>query len=236
VRPPEHVATTEGIGRSFRNQGETTVALEGVTMGVRRGSLTAIVGPSGSGKSTLLGLLACLDRPTSGRVLVDGVDVGALGRAQRRQLRRRRLGVVLPQPSDNLLDDLDAAGNLRWAARTRTGVSPTDGEVAAQLATVGLAGAAHKPVVALSGGEQQRLAVLCAAVGDPLLVLADEPTASLDRTTAASVAAVLRALVDRGATTVVATHDPSLVAVADVVVALDHGRLDHGRLDHGRPV
>ncbi len=230
MRPPEAppdpvVAATEALGRSFVNQGETVTALDDVTMSVRRGSLTAIVGPSGSGKSTLLGLLACLDRPTSGRVLIDGSDVTSLDRGDRRRLRRHRLGVVLPQPSDNLLDGLDAVGNLRWALRVRSGHGIGLDEAVARLASVGLGGAARKPVVALSGGEQQRLAVLCAAAGDPLLVLADEPTASLDRVTAATLAGVLRDVCDRGTTTVVATHDPSLVAVADVVVSLEHGRL-----------
>lgn len=229
MRPPDAadggvVAATESVGRRYVNQGESVAALDDVSVAVRRGALTAVVGPSGSGKSTLLGLLACLDRPTTGRVLLDGVDVGTLGRAGRRRLRRERLGVVLPQPSDNLLDDLDAVGNLRWAARTRTGRAPERAEARAELARVGLADAADRPVAALSGGEQQRLAVLCAAVGRPLLVLADEPTASLDRATAGTVAAVLRSLTDAGTTTVVATHDPSLVAVADVVITLGHGR------------
>jgi putative ABC transport system ATP-binding protein len=218
------VAATEALGRTFTNQGETVTALDDVTISVRRGSFTVIVGPSGSGKSTLLGLLACLDRPTSGRVLIEGSDVTSLGRGDRRRLRRHRLGVVLPQPSDNLLDDLDAVGNLRWAVRVRSGDAVGIEEAVARLASVGLGGAAHKSVVALSGGEQQRLAVLCASAGDPLLVLADEPTASLDRATAAAVAGVLRHVCDRGTTTIVATHDPSVVAVADVVVSLEHGR------------
>lgn len=232
MRPPDAdearvdaVAVTESVDRRFANLDESVAALDDVSVAVRRASLTAVVGPSGSGKSTLLGLLACLDRPTAGRVLLDGVDVGALGRPARRRLRRERLGVVLPQPSDNLLDGLDALGNLRWATRLRTGRDLAVPEALAALDRVGLAAVADRSVVALSGGEQQRLALLCAAAGDPLLVLADEPTASLDRATAATVASVLRALTDDGTTIAVATHDPSLVAVADVVISLEHGRV-----------
>ena len=224
MRPPDDVAGTFGLTRRFVNQAEVVLALDGVTMTVRRAALTVIVGPSGSGKSTLLGQLACIDRPSEGSVTIEGIDVGVQSRRARRELRRRRLGVVLPQPSDNLLDEHDAVGNIRWAARQR-GTPVTTEAARAQLDLVGLHDAAAKHPVALSGGEQQRLAVLCAAVGEPLMVLADEPTASLDRATAATLAEVLRALTDRGTTTVVATHDPVLVAVADVVVALDHGRL-----------
>ena len=228
MRPPDDgspIAVAIGVTRRFVNQGETVLGLDDVSMVARAGALTAVVGPSGSGKSTLLGQLACIDRPTEGTVALAGVDVTSMTRRARRRLRRTRLGIVLPQPSDNLFDHLDAADNLRWAARTRGAEPLSRDDAVAQLDRVGLAAASAKRVVELSGGEQQRLAVLCAAVGDPLLVLADEPTASLDRVTAAQLVDVLRAFADAGTTIGVATHDPALVDAADDVVRLDHGRL-----------
>ena len=115
---------------------------------------------------------------------------------------------MLPQPSDNLLDRLDAGANLAWAARQRSRTWTAD-EAASLLAAVGLDGAEGKRVRQLSGGEQQRLAIACALVGDPLLVVADEPTASLDRVSAGRVVEVLRSAADRGVTLVVAGARPS---------------------------
>ena len=228
MRPPDDgapIAVATGVTRRFVDQGETVLGLDDVSMVARAGALTAVVGPSGSGKSTLLAQLACTDRPSAGTVTLAGVDVTAMTGRARRRLRRTRLGIVLPQPSDNLLDDLDAVSNLRWAARTRGAEPLSRDDAVAQLERVGLAASSAKRVVELSGGEQQRLAVLCAAVGDPVLVLADEPTASLDRVTAAQLVDLLRAFADGGATIVVATHDPALADAADDVVRLDHGRL-----------
>ena len=228
MRPPDDgapIAVATGVTRRFVDQGETVLGLDDVSMVARAGALTAVVGPSGSGKSTLLAQLACTDRPSAGTVTLAGVDVTAMTGRARRRLRRTRLGIVLPQPSDNLLDDLDAVSNLRWAARTRGAEPLSRDDAVAQLERVGLAASSAKRVVELSGGEQQRLAVLCAAVGDPLLVLADEPTASLDRVTAAQLVDLLRAFAAGGTTIVVATHDPALVDASDDVVRLDHGRL-----------
>jgi ABC-type lipoprotein export system ATPase subunit len=207
------------------------LALDEVDVDVPRGLLTVIAGPSGSGKSTLLGLLACADRPDSGTVTIGDVDVLALGSRARRRLRRERIGIVLPQPSDNLLDQLDAAGNLAWSTKQRCGrraaratTTATTTTEAELLASVGLAGAGAKRVRQLSTGEQQRLAVACALTGAPQLVVADEPTASLDRANAEGLVAVLRAAASRGATLVVASHDEHVIEAADTVVRLDRGR------------
>ena len=213
-----------GVVRRFESAAGPVVALDGVDLIVENGSFTVVAGPSGSGKSTLLGLAACIDRPDAGSVLVGGRDVLALGRRARRDLRRCRLGLVLPVPADSLLDSLDAVGNLVWAARQRSGERLAPDEAQSLLDVVGLSAAAHKRVTELSGGEQQRLAVACALVGHPAVVLADEPTASLDRDSAALVIATLRAAADRGATLLVATHDHHVLEQADVVVHLDHGR------------
>ncbi|MGD9705608.1 MAG: ABC transporter ATP-binding protein [Acidimicrobiia bacterium] len=221
---PDPVVEIAGAVRRFASAAGPVVALDGVDVTVASGSLTAIAGPSGSGKSTLLGLAACIDRPESGEVTIAGRDVLALGRRARRELRRRQLGLVLPVPADNLLDSLDAAGNLGWAALRRSGEHLAFDRAQSLLEVVGLAGAATKRVIQLSGGEQQRLALACALVGEPVVVLADEPTASLDHESSVLVIAVLRAAVDRGATLVVASHDHHVLDAADVVVHLDHGR------------
>jgi ABC-type lipoprotein export system ATPase subunit len=212
----------QGVTRTYISHGVAANALDDVTLNVPRQGLTAITGPSGSGKSTLLAMLGCLDRPTSGSVVVDHVDVTALTRRERREFRRVRLRAMQPQPSDNLFERLDAAENVRWAAR-HAGLSTVDVEEV--LRPLGLASMSGRRVRELSGGEQQRLALCCCLVGDPAIVLADEPTASLDPQNAAMVADAFRAAADAGAAVLVATHDPVLVAVADWVIALDRGRL-----------
>jgi putative ABC transport system ATP-binding protein/macrolide transport system ATP-binding/permease protein len=221
---PDRVIEITGVARRFASAAGPVVALDGVDLVVTTGSFTVVAGPSGSGKSTLLGLAACIDRPDDGEVVVAGRDVLALGRRARRDLRRRRLGLVLPVPADNLLDSLDAAGNVVWAARERSGERLTRDRAQSLLDVVELSAAAQKQVVELSGGEQQRLAVACALVGDPAVVLADEPTASLDHDSAALVIGILRAAADRGATLLVASHDHHVLEQADVIVHLDHGR------------
>lgn len=221
-----------GVGRRFRTPaGEVVHALEGVDLVIRSATLTVVAGPSGSGKSTLLGLISCTDRPDVGQVVLDGLDVGTLSRSLRRRLRRTTIGCVLPQPSDNLLDAFDAAGNVEWVAEHCGRPAP---DVAAMFAALDLSGCEHKSVRQLSGGEQQRVAIAAAMAGGPTIIAADEPTASLDRVSALLVVDALRVAVRAGTTVVVASHDADVIAAADVVVHLDHGRLDHGRLDHGR--
>ena len=219
------VAWADGVTRRFDSASGPVVAVDRVDVQVPRHQLTVIAGPSGSGKSTLLGLLACMDRPDEGEVWLDGQELTGLSRRRRRHLRRARIGIVLPQPSDNLLDRLDADANLAWSARQRGAAGGRTAEERIELlGTVGLADLTARRVRQLSGGEQQRLALACAIVGDPLLVVADEPTASLDRAGADQVVDVLRTAADRGVTLVVAGHDRRVIGAADHVVELDHGR------------
>lgn len=218
LRTVDPVIDCREVGRRFRSARSETVALDAVTMTCLPASITVVAGASGSGKSTLLSLIAAVDRPDEGLVLVNGRDVGTLSRRHRRRFRATQVTMVLPQPSDNLFDHLDAAGNLRWAAGDR----PLD-EVAA-LATVGLAEKASAAVRRLSGGEQQRLALACALAGGAPVVAADEPTSSLDRRSASAVIAALLHAAGSGRCVVVATHDPDVVEIADRVVWLDHGR------------
>ncbi|WP_240691275.1 MULTISPECIES: ABC transporter ATP-binding protein [Amycolatopsis] len=216
---PDAVRGT-GLTHSYRTAGRSLTALHEVSIAAAHGRITALVGPSGSGKSTLLRLLACLERPDEGRVEVGGTDVTALSARARRAVRRRRIGYVFQNPVDNLLDYLTVQEHLELAAKMRgTGLS------LALLERLGLDHRrGHRPRQ-LSGGEQQRTALAFAAVGDPDAVLADEPTAQLDRSSAGLVAEAFRALAESGQTVVVATHDPVLAEAADDVVELVDGRV-----------
>ncbi|MFG2918232.1 ABC transporter ATP-binding protein [Kitasatospora sp. NPDC048298] len=217
--------------RKVHGTGEGAVtALDGVTLGFPRGTLTAIMGPSGSGKSTLLHCAAGLDRPTGGRVLLAGLDLGAQSERRRTELRRERIGFVFQ--AYNLVESLTAAQNVelpsRFAGRRKSGKSRTVGreEVAAALRAVGLAErAGHRPS-RLSGGQQQRVALARALVTRPDVLFADEPTGALDTRTSGEVLSLLRRLVDeRAQTTVMVTHDPTAAAIADTVVFLQDGRI-----------
>jgi len=219
-----NVAVARNVSRYYPAPDAPVVALEDVSVTVPSGQMTVIAGPSGSGKSTLLALLACLDRPDRGVVELDGRAVGSVSSRERRRIRRRSIGIVLPLPPDNLFERMDAAGNLAWAAKMRSGTQLASDVVETHLVAVGLVNSGAKRIRQLSGGEQLRLALACAMAGDPPLVVADEPTASLDRTNAAAMVDAMRAAADRGVTLVVASHDTHVLDRADQIVRLDHGR------------
>jgi putative ABC transport system ATP-binding protein len=218
------VLAGRGLTRRYVTPSGTVVAVEGVDVDVRSGALTAIVGSSGSGKSTVLRLLACLDRPDEGEVRLDGAPIHDLAPRWRRELRRRRIAYLESEPVHNLLDGMDAGANVRAAARWRGGphVAVNPGQA---LADVGLDGREGAHVTDLSGGEQQRLALAVATAGFPSVVVADEPTASLDRSTVGGVVHALARQAARGAAIVVATHDPVLVNAATYIVRLELGRM-----------
>jgi putative ABC transport system ATP-binding protein len=203
--------------------GPTAVhALREVDLTVRPGELVAVMGPSGSGKSTLLNLAGGLDRPTSGAVEVEGVDLAGLSRARLARMRRRSLGYVFQD--FNLVPALTAAENVALpreldgvpARRART-------EALAALDEVGLSEYGHRFPDHLSGGQQQRVAIARALVGPRRLVLADEPTGALDSQTGESVLHLLRTRCDGGASGILVTHDARLAAWADRVVFLRDG-------------
>jgi putative ABC transport system ATP-binding protein len=218
---PGLAAMARQLTRQYVARGESVLALDRVDLDVPRGQLTAISGPSGSGKSTLLMLLGCLDRPTRGVVIVAGREVGGLGRRARRQLRRVAVATVLPQPPDNVVLSRTGTDNIRLAARQR-GADPAEAETIVERLHIG--GFVERACLAMSGGEQQRVALACALAGDTPLVLADEPTGALDAVSASEVIAALAAAAAAGATIVAATHDPNVVGAASQVVRLEHGR------------
>jgi putative ABC transport system ATP-binding protein len=201
-------------------------ALRGIDASFHGGSVTAVVGPSGSGKSTLLRMLALAERPTAGSLTIDGVDVMVASTRRIRGLRRRSVAVVLQRPTHNLYPHLTVHEHLRLGAR-RSGASRAS--VDETIEAVGLTARSRSRPALLSGGEQQRLAVAMAAIGRPLLVLADEPTAELDAASSAAVIELLHRSAAAGAAVVVNTHDPAVAATADRVLALHHGTLHSER-------
>ena len=215
------IAYCHHISRTFIVRGDDVSALDDIDLVVERGRLTAIAGPSGSGKSTLLSILGCLDRPTTGRVVLAGHELTVLSRRQRRTLRRTTVATMLPQPAHNLLLARSGTHNLTLAARQRH--AGVDG-IAELIETLDIGAFVGRPCNTMSGGEQQRVALACALAGSTPLVLADEPTGSLDATSAAHVIAALVRATEAGATVVTASHDPAVIQSASAVVRLDHGR------------
>jgi putative ABC transport system ATP-binding protein/macrolide transport system ATP-binding/permease protein len=224
ARAESAAAVCRGVTKTYRTATESVTALADVTLTIPRARVTVVVGPSGSGKSSLLRLLACIDRPDTGEVLIAGERVDRLRARARRRLRQRQVAYLFQRPGENLLPYLDAVAQIRLAGRLR-GAAVTDADALALLDRLGLAGRADHRPAQLSGGEQQRLAVACGVVGSPALVVADEPTAELDTAAAERVIAAMEDLSPAGVGFVLSSHDPRVMAIADGFVRLDHGRL-----------
>ncbi|QVQ54498.1 ABC transporter ATP-binding protein [Spiractinospora alimapuensis] len=213
----------ETVAKRYSTGDHEVVALAGASLDVARGTFTTIMGPSGSGKSTLLHCAVGLDRPDSGSVVVDGVELGGLGERELTEFRRERIGFVFQ--SYNLIAALTAAQNALLPARLAgRRVGPTDALDA--LDSVGLRDRADHRPHQLSGGEQQRVAIARAVLTKPAVVCADEPTGALDLARGRQVLEHLRSVVDaHGRTVVVVTHDPAVAARGDRVVFMADGRI-----------
>ncbi len=220
----ETVLSLRGVGRSLPSGGRMLKILDGIDLDVRRGEFLAVLGPSGSGKSTLLALMAGLDRPSTGTVLVDGEEIDRLSEDRLALLRRHKIGFVFQ--SFQLLGNLTARENvllpmelLGWRE-----ASQRAGEL---LDAVGLAERGHHYPSQLSGGEQQRVALARAFAPRPALLLADEPTGNLDGATGRVVLDLLVAMrAEEGATLVLVTHDPAVAGLADRRIHLLDGRIE----------
>jgi putative ABC transport system ATP-binding protein len=230
------VLEARGLAKTYGGGGAEVLALRGVDLAVERGEFVAVMGPSGCGKSTLLNLLAGLDRPTAGEVLLDGERIDRLDETDLARLRRRKIGFVFQ--FFNLLPTLSAIENvelpLLLAGRGRKDARRAAGEL---LCALGVGDRRAAAPVQLSGGQQQRVALARALANTPDIVLGDEPTGNLDSAAAREVLGLLRAARDRGQTLLIVTHDARVAAAADRVVTLRDGLVcDETELAAPRPV
>jgi putative ABC transport system ATP-binding protein len=219
------LVTASGLNRTFGTGEASVVALDDVSVAFPAGRLTAIMGPSGSGKSTLMHILAGLDRPTSGSVLLDGIELTSLNDGDLTQLRRDKVGFIFQ--SFNLLPVLDARENIVLPLSI-AGRKPDQEWLEKLIDTVGLRDRlTHRPSE-LSGGQQQRVAVARALASRPAVVFADEPTGNLDSKSGHEVLNLLRNAVDDfGQTVIMVTHDAASAAFADRLIVLADGRIVH---------
>jgi len=219
------VIDIRNVHRIYESAAGYTHALRGITLRVERGEFLCIMGPSGSGKSTLMNLLGCLDTPTSGTYMLEGLDISTLDDDELAELRATRLGFVFQ--SFNLLPRATVLRNVILPL-TYTDVPPAERRKRAEeaLAAVGLpAGFFDHRSNELSGGQMQRVAIARALVNDPAVVLADEPTGNLDSATGQMVLRTFKRLSEEGKTVVLITHDPEVADWADRTVHIRDGRL-----------
>ncbi|HUQ41235.1 MAG TPA: ABC transporter ATP-binding protein [Candidatus Limnocylindrales bacterium] len=220
----ELIVEATSLERTYATGESRVAALAGLTLDVARGEFVAVMGPSGSGKSTLLNVLAGLERPTGGRIVVDGVDLGTLDENGLASYRRRNIGIIFQ--AFNLLPRYRVIDNVAFPLLF-AGVAASERErrAAAVLERLGMAPrAGHRPSQ-LSGGEMQRTAIARALVTDPALLLADEPTGNLDSANGEALLRLLEELHARGQTIVLVTHDESIAARAQRVVRMRDGRI-----------
>jgi putative ABC transport system ATP-binding protein len=216
----------EGASVSFGQEGARVYALRDVSLSFERGTLSLVTGPSGSGKTTLLSMLGCLLSPDEGSVFVDGVVVNGLSEAERTVIRQKRISFVFQ--AFRLFHSLSALDNVVLGFEIRDPAAPARRELARDLLLqFGLGDKLHQEPNGLSPGEKQRVAIARALAGNPPILLADEPTASLDAEAGRNICQLLRSQVDEeGRTVVVVTHDPRWEKFADRTITLCDGRVE----------
>jgi putative ABC transport system ATP-binding protein len=216
--------TLAGVSRRFRSDEVETTALRDIDLEIGEGEYVAVMGPSGCGKSTLLNLLGAIDRPSEGRHIFRGQDIGASGEGERAQWRSKHLGFVFQ--SFNLIDELTVAENIELGLVYRKDrVQDRKRRVEEAMDRVGIAHRARHFPHQLSGGQQQRAAIARAIVGAPDLILADEPTGNLDTANGAQVMDILSSLNAEGVTIVMVTHSPSHADLAKRTVQMLDGQI-----------
>jgi len=207
-------------------------ALDDVNISIDQGEWVAIMGPSGSGKSTAMNIIGCMDKPTTGEVLLDGQDISKLSRRELTAIRRDKIGLIFQQ--FHLVSYLTAVENVMVAQYYHS--LPDEAEAMAALERVGLADRAKHLPSQLSGGEQQRVCVARALINHPEIILADEPTGNLDEQNERIVLDLFRQLHAEGTTLVVVTHDAEVGASAERVITLEYGKVtsDNGDISFGK--
>ncbi|MCK6449540.1 MAG: ABC transporter ATP-binding protein [Alphaproteobacteria bacterium] len=220
--------SVEDLRKDYRMGGHVVHALAGVSVDIAEGEFTAVMGPSGSGKSTFMNVIGCLDRPTAGRYVLAGQDVGRLGVDQLAALRNKRIGFVFQ--SFHLLPRATALANVEMPM-IYGGVkrSLRHEKAMRALGRVGLSERCHHRPNQLSGGQQQRVAIARALVNDPSLILADEPTGALDSRTSLEIMALFQELNRAGMTVVMVTHEPDVAQFARRVLRFRDGKLIEDR-------
>lgn len=233
MRVEQDVALIEfrNVARVYGTGDATVRALAGVDLKIHEGEFVAIMGPSGSGKSTAMNVIGCLDTPTSGDYLLEGISVGGMSRNQRALIRRHLLGFVFQ--GFNLLPRTSALENVELPLIYRgMPVEARRARAMAALAKVGLQGRESHTASALSGGQQQRVAIARAIVTEPLVLLADEPTGNLDSRTSKEIMEVVSSLNrDQGITIVMVTHENDIAAFAERVIRFVDGRIESDTLN-----
>jgi putative ABC transport system ATP-binding protein len=219
----------EDVTKTYQMGDVEVRALRGVSLTIEKGEFVAVMGHSGSGKSTAMNIIGCLDRPTSGRYWLDGLEVSGLSRDQLARIRNRTLGFVFQ--SFNLLSRTSALENVELPLLYAGGLSRQERHARAKksLERVSLGDRMHHTPSQLSGGQQQRVAIARALVNDPRVILADEPTGNLDSRTSVEVMALFQELGRSGITVVLVTHEPDVSTYASRVVLLKDGRLQSDR-------
>jgi putative ABC transport system ATP-binding protein len=222
----EYIVETQDLWKTYLSGGRPLEVLKGVNLKVEKGEFMAIMGPSGSGKSTLLNMIGALDRPTSGKVYINGIDISKLNENQVAELRNREIGFIFQ--FFNLIPRMNAQSNVELPMAI-AGVNGNERHERAKelLKLVGLAERAdHKPSQ-LSGGEQQRVAIARALANEPNILLADELTGNLDSKTGSEIMYLLRSLnEEKGKTFILITHDPNVGQRTDRLVSLKDGIIE----------
>ncbi|CAG0986197.1 putative ABC transporter ATP-binding protein YknY [Methanosarcinales archaeon] len=211
------------IAKNLVKKYDTTCALKDASFTIEKGEWVNIMGPSGSGKTTLLNLIGCLDSPTSGSLLVNGIETTKLNQKERTRFRRENIGLVF-QPF-HMLPHLAAIENVMIAQYFHSIEDEKEAEEA--LIRVGMGHRLHHMPSQLSGGEQQRVCIARALINQPQIILADEPTGNLDKTNEEAVLDIFRELHSQGRTIVIVTHNPEIGEIGDKIIRISHGEVKY---------